>query len=202
MAIYATGNAIAGLDPAIQAAGSGGCGPWMPASSAGMTEEKIRAVIAVCLSVCLLSASLAFVPSAFAQEFRPRALEPEPQLMAAPDPGPAASSAIASLIDGQWRAFLAEDGAAAFAAASPTLQAIYQRPNNFMAMVAAEYGVIYRARALAQGGFVRWKGYLARRVAVTGPQGEPATALYLLTQLSDGSWRIAGCLLFRPALES
>jgi hypothetical protein len=167
---------------------------WAAGLSPAVT---IWAVMALLL---LLQSALA--PSAFAQEFQPRSLEPEPQLMPAPDPGSAASGAIGSLIEGQWRAFLADDGTAAFAAASPALQALYQRPNNFMAMVAAEYGVIYRAQALAQDGFFRWKGYLARRVAVTGPQGETATALYLLTQLPDGSWRIAGCLLFRPALES
>jgi len=61
--------------------------------------------------------------------------------------------------------------------------------------------VVYRARALLPSDFVLWQGYLARRVAVTGPQGEQAAALYLLTQLPDGSWRIAGCLLFRPALD-
>jgi Domain of unknown function (DUF4864) len=158
------------------------------------------------LSFCLLLTAVlfgaAFASSAIAQEFGPSTLEAEPLLPSAPDPGRAASAAIATLIETQWRAFLADDGAAAFAAASPALQATYQRPNNFMAMVAAEYGVIYRARMLRPDGFVFWKGYLARRVAVTGPQGEPATALYLLTQLSDGSWRIAGCLLFRPALES
>ncbi|MGH6942064.1 DUF4864 domain-containing protein, partial [Hypericibacter sp.] len=120
---------------------------------------------------------------AFAQDQPPRTLEAEPPLAAAPDPGPAASAAIATLIDGQWHAFLADDGPAAFAAASPQLQAIYQRPTNFLAMVAAEYGVIYRARSLAPGAFVSWNGYLARRVAVTGPQGEPVTALYLLTPL-------------------
>jgi hypothetical protein len=148
----------------------------------------------------LIGASLA--SSVAAQELRPGSLETEPPLIAAPEPATADTAAIAALIQGQWHAFLADDGAAAFAAASPALQAIYQRPTNFMAMVAAEYGAIYRAHALVPEGFVRWNSYLARRVAVTGPQGEALTALYLLTRLPDGSWRIAGCLLFRPALES
>jgi hypothetical protein len=148
----------------------------------------------------LIGAALA-APAA-AQDLRPGTLETEPPLAAAPDPGPEASATTATLIERQWRAFLADDGTAAFAAASPALQAIYQRPTNFMAMVAAEYGAIYRAHALVPEGFVRWNSYLARRVAVTGPEGEALTALYLLTRLPDGSWRIAGCLLFRPALES
>jgi Domain of unknown function (DUF4864) len=138
----------------------------------------------------------------FAQEFRPNELKLEPALTPAPDPGPLASAAIESLIRGQWEAFLADDGAAAFAAASPRLQAIYQRPTNFMAMVRAEYPIIYRARALALEDYVAYKGYLARRAAVTGPAGGRAQALYLLTRLDDGSWRIAGCLLFRQALDS
>jgi hypothetical protein len=148
----------------------------------------------------LIGATLA--ASAAAQELRPGSLEAEPPLIAAPEPAATDAAAIAALIQGQWQAFLADDGAAAFAAASPALQATYQRPVNFMAMVAAEYAVIYRAHALVPADFVLWHGYLARRVAVTGPQGERATALYLLTRLPDGSWRIAGCLLFRPALDS
>jgi hypothetical protein len=168
---------------------------WIPGSRPGMTKGAV-VVLLLWLQVCLF----AFPVSA--QDQPPRTLEAEPPLAAAPDPGAAASAAITALIDGQWQAFLADDGPAAFAAASPQLQAIYQRPTNFMAMVAADYGVIYRARSLAPGEFVLWKSYLARRVAVTGPQGEQVTALYLLTPLSDGSWRIAGCLLFRPALES
>jgi hypothetical protein len=154
----------------------------------------------VVMMAILLGAALA--SPALAQDRPARALEPEPALAPAPDPGGSAAAAIAALIEDQWHAFLADDGAAAFAAASPALQATYQRPVNFMAMAAAEYGVIYRARSLEPADFVFWQGYLARRVAVTGPQGEPATALYLLTRLADGGWRIAGCLLFRPRLDS
>ena len=183
----------AGIQGRREAADAVRTRPWIAGSSPAMTIG----VVAI-----LLLLRTAFALPAFAQDLPPLRLEAEPPLAAAPDPGAAARAAIAALIDGQWRAFLADDGAAAFAAASPQLQAIYQRPTNFMAMVAAEYGVIYRARSLALGDFVSWNGYLARRVTVTGPQGEPVTALYLLTRLSDGSWRIAGCLLFRPALES
>jgi uncharacterized protein DUF4864 len=173
----------------------------MPAPWRSRSIRKAARLSSFLLMVAVLLGT-ALVSPTFAQDTRPSALEPEPPLVAVPAPGAPATAAITSLIQGQWRAFLAEDGAAAFAAASPLLQATYQRPGNFMAMVAAEYGVIYRARALTPGDFVLWKNYLARRVAVTGPQGEEATALYLLTRLSDGSWRIAGCLLFRPALDS
>jgi hypothetical protein len=182
---------IQGMRPAVDTAERQG---WIPGSSPGMTMRAAALLFLLC--TCL------FALPAFAQDLPPRELEAEPPLAAAPDPGAAASAAITALIETQWHAFLTDDGAAAFAAASPQLQAIYQRPTNFMAMVAAEYGAIYRARSLAPGDFVSWNGYLARRVTVTGPQGEPVTALYLLTRLSDGSWRIAGCLLFRPALES
>lgn len=173
----------------------------MPAPWRSRSRRKASRLPSLLFAAAVLLGAAIAIP-AFAQDQPPRTLEAEPPLAAAPDPGAAASAAIAALIENQWHAFLTDDGPAAFAAASPQLQAIYQRPANFMAMVAAEYGVIYRARSLAPDGFVSWKGYLARRVAVIGPQGEPVTALYLLTPLSDGTWRIAGCLLFRPALES
>lgn len=173
----------------------------MPAPWRSRSSRKARPLSSFTLAMAVLLGA-ALVSPALAQDRPARALESEPPLAAAPDPGASATAAITALIRGQWRAFLADDGTAAFAAASPLLQATYQRPANFMAMVAAEYRVIYRARVLVPADFVLWQGYLARRVAVTGPQGERATALYLLTQLPDGSWRIAGCLLFRPALES
>ncbi|MFZ5790581.1 MAG: DUF4864 domain-containing protein [Pseudomonadota bacterium] len=139
---------------------------------------------------------------ALAQAWAPRERPVEEALPPAADPGRAASAEIAAMIEAQWRAFLAEDGPAAFAYASPRLQETYQRPSNFMAMVEAEYGLVYRARAIEPLDYVTYEGYLARRVAVTGPGGERATALYLLARIADGSWRIAGCLLFRPALQS
>jgi len=173
----------------------------MPAPWRSRSSRKAAGLPGILLAVAALF-GIAVASPVLAQERPPAALEAEPVLAPAPDPGPSAARAIASLIEGQWRAFLADDGAAAFAAASPGLQATYQRPANFMAMVAAEYGVVYRARALALADFVLWHGYLAERVGVTGPRGERATALYLLMRLADGSWRIAGCLLFRPALDS
>jgi hypothetical protein len=167
---------------------------WVPGPSPGTTRATD-----LC---CAMAAALMMAVSspALAQAWAPRERPVEEALPPAADPGRDASAEIAAMILGQWRAFLAADGPAAFAYASPRLRETYRRPSNFMAMVEAEYGLVYRARALEPLDYVTYEGYLARRVAVTGPGGERATALYLLTRVADGSWRIAGCLLFRPAL--
>lgn len=174
---------------------------WVPGSSPG-TTARAKGTGCTLAGALLLAASMLLNDPALAQTWAPRAEPVEEALPSAPDPGREASAAIAAMIEGQWRAFLADDGPAAFAYASPLLQETYQRPSNFMAMVEAEYGLVYRAHALEPLDYVTYKGHLARRVAVTGPAGERATALYLLTRLADGRWRIAGCLLFRPALQS
>lgn len=148
-------------------------------------------------------AALLLAPAApaSAQGWEPRGLPIEPDLPAA-SPAPPDAAAIRAVIETQRQAFLAGDGAAAFALASPGLQALYQRPRNFMAMVEAGYAPVFRARGFDYRDFVRYRGYLAERVAVTGPGGEAVTALYMMTLTQDGLWRIAGCVLLRPALQS
>lgn len=144
---------------------------------------------------------LSLPAAALAQAWEPRGLPLEPELpRMAPAPGDVAE--IRAVIEAQRRAFLSRDGAAAFALASPGLQAIYQRPGNFMAMVEAGYDPVFRARGFDHRDFVLYRGYLAERVSVTGPDGSPVTALYLMTRNTDGAWRIAGCVLLRPALSS
>ena len=139
--------------------------------------------------------------AALAQAWEPRGLPLEPDLPAA-SPAPADASEIQAVIEAQRQAFLRGDGAAAFALASPGLQALYQRPGSFMAMVEAGYDPVFRARAFDPRDFVLYRGYLSERVTVTGPDGAPITALYMMSQDTTGAWRIAGCVLLRPALSS
>jgi len=144
---------------------------------------------------------LALPGAAMAQAWEPRGLALEPDLPAAA-PAAADASEIQAVIEAQRQAFLRRDGVAAFALASPGLQALYQRPGNFMAMVEAGYDPVFRARAFDPRDFVLYRGYLSQRVAVIGPDGAPITALYMMRRNPDGAWRIAGCVLLRPALSS
>jgi Domain of unknown function (DUF4864) len=139
--------------------------------------------------------------AAHAQAWEPRDLPLEPDL---PRAAPAAAdmAAIRAVIEAQRRAFVRRDGDAAFALASPGLQARYQRASNFMAMVAAGYDAVFRARRFEPREFLLYRGYLTERVLVTGPDGAPVVALYMMTRDPRGAWRIAGCVLAKPALSS
>jgi hypothetical protein len=148
-----------------------------------------------------LAALLLLPAAARGQTWEPRDLPVEPALPGA-TASPADAAAIRTVIETQRRAFLGRDATAAFALASPGLQALYQRPANFMAMVEAGYDPVFRATAFEHRDFVFYRGYLTERVLVTGPDGAPVTALYMMTHDAAGAWRIAGCVLLRPALSS
>jgi len=161
-----------------------------------------RSISGIARAAALALAALLLMPlAARAQAWEPRDLPVEPDLPSV-STSPSDADAIRAIIEAQRQAFLARDAAAAFAFASPGLQALYQRPRNFMAMVEAGYDAVFRARGFDQQDFVRYRGYLTERVLVTGPDGAPVTALYMMTRDASGAWRIAGCVLLRPALSS
>jgi hypothetical protein len=168
----------------------------MRACSPSRSTRRSRRAAALALAALLLLPAVAR-----AQAWEPRELPAETVLPGAVA-APADAAAVRAVIETQRRAFLARDAAAAFALASPGLQALYQRPRNFMAMVEAGYDPVFRARRFEPQDFVLYRGYLTERVAVTGPDGAPVTALYMMTRDPAGAWRIAGCVLLRPALSS
>ena len=108
-------------------------------------------------------------------------------------------SAIQSVISGQADAFRADDGAAAFGYASPSIRAMFGTPENFMRMVRQGYRPVYRPRVFEFQDIVEFQGVPAQRVFVIGPDGVPRIAVYLMELQSDGSWRIDGCLLIDAA---
>lgn len=119
---------------------------------------------------------------------------------AAPAAGlaPADRSEIQRVISDQIAAFRRDDGQAAFAFASPGIQRLFGDPDNFMAMVRGGYQPVYRPREFRFRDLVAIDGRLIQEVALVGPDGRRATALYDLERQPDGSWRIAGCQLVEP----
>jgi hypothetical protein len=106
--------------------------------------------------------------------------------------------AIRAVVGDQLAAFQRDDGAAAFAFASPGIQAQFGTIDNFMTMVRAGYQPVYRPREVAFGDVtIDDGGRIVQRVLLVGPDGAPVTALYTMEQQPDGSWRIAGCTLAR-----
>jgi hypothetical protein len=117
---------------------------------------------------------------------------------AQPVVSPADQAAIRDVIQGQVDAFRRDDGAAAFGYASPMIQGMFGQSAIFMDMVRQSYRPVYRPRSFDFREIVELHGEIAQKVHVVGPDGKPVTAVYPMTQLPDGSWRINGCYLLAP----
>lgn len=107
-------------------------------------------------------------------------------------------AAIRDTIQGQVEAFGRDDADAAFGYASPSIQGMFGRSDVFMNMVRQGYRPVYRPKVFDFREIVDLHGQLAQKVHVVGPDGRPVTAVYPMTQLPDGSWRIDGCYLLAP----
>lgn len=116
----------------------------------------------------------------------------------AEEPTAADRAAIRGVIQQQIEAFRRDDGEAAFGLASPTIRGMFGAPDVFMEMVRSGYRPVYRPRTFAFGALVTLNGKPAQKVDIVGPDGRPVVALYVMTQLADGSWRIDGCYLQAP----
>jgi hypothetical protein len=100
--------------------------------------------------------------------------------------------AIQALISGQIAAFRADDGASAYSAASPSIQARFPSVSEFMAMVAGQYQPVYRPRAVTFGTLSDTADGPVQQVFLVGPDGKSYVAEYLMEKERDGSFRIAG----------
>jgi hypothetical protein len=107
-------------------------------------------------------------------------------------------AAIRDTIQGQVEAFRRDDGDAAFGFASPSIQGMFGHSDIFMDMVRQGYRPVYRPQVFDFREIVELQGQVAQKVHVVGPDGRPVTAIYPMTQLPDGSWRIDGCYLQAP----
>jgi hypothetical protein len=110
-----------------------------------------------------------------------------------PAPGPADVAAIRAVISDQLGAFLRDDGASAYADASPTIQTLFHDADTFMQMVRTGYQSVYRARGVEFRDLGMVDGRLIQQVYMTGPDGIPILALYPMQKQPDGSWKINGC---------
>jgi hypothetical protein len=115
-----------------------------------------------------------------------------------PDVSPADQAAIREIIQSQVDAFRRDDGAAAFGYASPMIQGMFGQSDVFMEMVRQGYRPVYRPKVFDFREIVELDGEIAQKVHVVGPDGKPVTAVYPMTKLPDGSWRINGCYLLAP----
>ncbi|MBT7279788.1 MAG: DUF4864 domain-containing protein, partial [Rhodobiaceae bacterium] len=107
--------------------------------------------------------------------------------------------AIRETIEKQVRAFSVEDGPIAFGFAAPDLQAQFDTPDYFMAMIRAHYRPIYFAQKLefsAPARPLRDDAEMRlQSVFLVDDRGASHKARYLMQKQPDGSWKIAGCHL-------
>ena len=106
-------------------------------------------------------------------------------------------AAIQGLINGQIDAFQHDDGAAAYSYASPTIQSLFQTPEQFMAMVKSGYPPVYRPQSVTMGPLVDTEIGPMQKVFITGPDGLDYLAVYSMQRQPDGSWKINGCTIVR-----
>lgn len=104
-------------------------------------------------------------------------------------------TAIIGTIEGQMAAFQADAADQAFAFAAPGIQRMFRTPEVFMAMVRASYQPVYRPQEVEFRDLRTTPHGLVQSVLVVGPDGVPVTALYIMEQQQDGTWRIGGCVL-------
>lgn len=117
--------------------------------------------------------------------------------LAWPEIEPSDQDGIRSAITAQLVAFREDDSDAAFAIATPGIQAKFHNAEAFTEMVAMAYPQIYRPRKVTFLDLVETDGLLLQQVLLTGPEGVEVLALYEMVRI-DGLWRINGCMLARP----
>lgn len=125
------------------------------------------------------------------------ALAQSPSNLPAPE-----KRAIRSVIEAQMSAFQSDDGERAFGYASPHIRGLFRTADNFMSMVRKGYQPVYRPRDTRFGDLVDIDTTLIQKVYVTGPDGHPALALYVMEKQADGTWRINGCMIAEPDDEA
>jgi hypothetical protein len=108
---------------------------------------------------------------------------------------PADAAAIEGVIRSQLSAFLADDAAAAYAHASPTIRGLFPDAAVFMRMVATAYPPLHRARE-ARFRPPEVDGETIRQpLVVQGPDGRFWLAIYAMRRQPDGRFLIDGCTL-------
>lgn len=100
------------------------------------------------------------------------------------------------IITSQLNAFNADDGAAAYAFAAPSIQRLFTSPEIFLSMVKKGYAPVYRRQSYAFGKIgTEMGGQPTQHVTIIDANGKAWTALYAMERQPDGSWKISGCSL-------
>lgn len=110
--------------------------------------------------------------------------------------GDAEVKAAQTTIDGQIKAFLADDPSTAYGFAAPNVQRIFPNVETFMGMVTGGYQPVYRPRNYSFGKVEQLSPTsIIQQVLIVGPDGKDYEAVYTLELQPDGVFRITGVSL-------
>lgn len=101
----------------------------------------------------------------------------------------AQSTDIERTIDGQFEAFRADDFATAFTFATPSLQQLFQSPQNFERMVTSGYPMVQNPAEVRYLELRERGGALWQKVQITDEKGFTHLLDYLMEE-TDMGWRI------------
>ncbi|MEL6977405.1 MAG: DUF4864 domain-containing protein [Pseudomonadota bacterium] len=115
---------------------------------------------------------------------------------------PREDAASRAVIEDQLDAFARDAWEEAFAFAGPNIQALFQTPERFGAMVRGGYAMVWRPRSVDFLGAEQVEGGLAQRLRIIDQSGVAHQLRYFLQQV-DGAWRIEGVTIeAEPALAA
>lgn len=102
---------------------------------------------------------------------------------------------IRAVVSAQRDALVAGDGERAFGFAAPVVRRRYRTARAFMTMVNEGYRPLVEARYVEflDGAII--EGSTIQPLRLVMPDGAVRVALYEMQRQSDGSWRIAGCVI-------
>jgi hypothetical protein len=103
--------------------------------------------------------------------------------------------AIRAVIAKQMDAFRLDQGEVAFSLASPGVRRVFESAENFMEMVRAEYGAVYRPRTYRFLKPAVFDGDPVQPVEVIALDGAVSVAVFVMERQPNRSWRISGCHL-------
>jgi len=154
----------------------------------GKRNGFILPVFITALCICVL------IPGGY-RTAGPRAADQPPTFT------PTEQDAIRRVIRSQIQAFERDDGPAAFALASPSIQERFGTAQNFLKMVRTSYPAVYRPRHYEFLELTLADDVWVQKVIFIGPDGLAVMALYPMVRLRDGTWRTDGCALVPMAAK-
>lgn len=110
--------------------------------------------------------------------------------------GEAEVKAAQGVIDSQLRAFAANDNAAAYSHAAPSIKRMFPTLEAFMGMVTGAYQPVYKPRNYAFGKVEETSPTsVIQQVLLVGPDGKDYEAVYTLELQADGTYLITSVSL-------